>query len=69
MLSKWKNELVAIAALLFSAFLIWNMAEKSLVRQYNLGAANAKLQERANEYAKAYTQCMAKLPRPEASKK
>jgi len=69
MLSKWKNELIAIAALLFSALLIWNMAEKSLVRQYNLGAANAKLQQRANEYAQAYTQCMAKLPKPQAQKK
>lgn len=43
------------------------MEEKSLVRQYQLAAANSRLQERANEYAKAYTQCMAKLP--EASKK
>ena len=57
MLASWKNELVALAALLVSVLVIWQIADKSYFK-------NAKLETSLTQYVTAYNQCMSQLPKP-----
>lgn len=67
MLSKWKDTILALAGILVSVWLIWDVANKSLVKQLAYRAEAYRSQTDANKYAKAYASCIAKLPK--ASKK
>lgn len=63
MLSKWKDTVLVLAAILLSAWLVWDVANKSLVKQLTYRAEAYKAQADVNKYAKAYASCVAKLPK------
>jgi len=56
MLAKWKNDLVALAALLVSVLVIWQIADRSYLK-------NARMEKSLVQYVEAYNQCFNKLPK------
>ena len=56
MLAKWKNDLVALAAVLVSVLVIWQIADRSYLK-------NARMEKSLIQYVEAYNQCFSKLPK------
>jgi len=55
-MAKWKNDLVALAAVLISVLVIWQIADRSYLK-------NARLEKSLIQYVEAYNQCVSKLPK------
>ncbi len=55
-MAKWKNDLVALAAVLISVLVIWQIADRSYLK-------NARLEKSLIQYVEAYNQCMRELPK------